>query len=128
MKTLLVLFILGAVGCASPSVRERERQVEATVEVKYDLDALRAFLERTVAEHPTHDGMTLPKTVVEGWRFRSDSSMRSGVWIFHEQPEKGGDRFVLHSQRGDWYFAIEAKRLAKDSFELVQIYALTPIT
>src|SRR4051812_16720796 len=110
MKILLFLVILRAAGCTSPAVRERERQAKATVGAKYDLGSLLAFQEKSVSGHTPYEGMTIPTRFGEGWRVGSDSSMRSVVWIFHEQREKGDDHFVLHSQIGDWYFYIEAKR------------------
>jgi hypothetical protein len=123
MKFLLVLSLLAFAGCASPEVRERERRIEAMVRAKYDLTAMLAFLKKTIAEHPSVEGITLSSRVSNNWRLeRVDppARMRSGDWVLYDQ-RQDGDRFELYYATGSSIISIEAKRLASDSFELVRL-------
>lgn len=123
---LIIVLACGISGCAARTEPHYEymRRIEATIRARYDLDAVRAFLMRTVAAHPEVEGVTLSSKLGRGWvveRMDPPSRMRSGDWVLYD-PQQGDDEFELYSDAGQGrQVSIRAKRESRSQYTVVAI-------
>lgn len=126
LAKLLILVFAGfsLVGCVSQERRQRAERVEAVLGDKYDLSAMLAFLKKTIADHPTVDGIRLSTNIRQSWHFEPvdpPARLRSGDWVLYD-PKPGGDQFELSFWTGQSSeITIYGKRISRDQFEVIRI-------
>ena len=135
-RTLFVLFVLTlsvsagpAFSLKTPEEKRADGKWEKQLRREIDLEALHAFLVRTLAEHPRFEDVDLASAEVgDAWQVRPHRrSAQAGQWWFH-QGEDGKTfelRYSPENKSRDVVLVCERKR--RKAFRLLKITWAAPI-
>ena len=123
MRALLSFLLLAAVVQAAPA--DHERKIVKEMNERYDFPVLTTFLKQVIHDHPVFEGVSLTATRIDAsWRFEPvdpPRRMRNGDWVVWDQKDQEGHFDLYFKFDPTHSVTIEAKRLARDRFELVAL-------